>query len=182
MIKNSELNETLRQRNTDRYHNAALYWNKLANERLFEVSKQLLAISLVILPLTGAIVLADKTINAKEGSLLLYGWGLLFISVGSGFYNFWTEAQYFNYLSKDSSTRESISSDPNLSGEEIDKRITKLDKTKPNSSFVPLIIQAGTLLVGVFLIMLVIYHLLFQDQQNDYRSKNLRGNYYLHRF
>lgn len=159
-IKNSEKDEHLRQRNKDTFHNAALYWNKLANERLFEITKQLLGITLIILPLTGSIVLTDKILCKSEINLLVYGWLFLFASIISGFINLWIEAKYFNYLSNSNSSREEIWSDSNKLVERMTEETNKLDKTKPSSSFIPLIIQSITLLLGVFFIILVIYSLL----------------------
>src|SRR5690242_9024545 len=78
---NNDANEIIRQRNKDSFHDSALYWNKLANERLFEISKQLLGIAFIILPLTGTIVLSDKTISSSNFHLLIWGWISLFTSV-----------------------------------------------------------------------------------------------------
>lgn len=161
MRKNNPEDEKLRQRNKDSFQHAALYWNKLANDRVFEISKQLLGIALIILPLSGSIVLANKRIDCDEKNLLFFGWILLFTSIVSGFINLWKEATYFQYLSIDSSAREEIWSDTNRSVQDLDKDTDKLGKTRSQSSTIPLIIQITALFFGVFLIMIVIYSLLF---------------------
>lgn len=185
-IKNSKEGEQLRQRNKDSFQNAALYWNKLANERVFEIGKQLLAIAFIILPLTGSIVFSNKVISPFNFYLLVLGWILLFSSIISGFVNFWTEAKYFNYLSNDSSTREQIWSNSNKLVSKMDEETNRLGATKPASSLCPLIIQGGALLLGVLLIMIVVCSLLTQNTNIDPNNKydhhfpriDLRGNNY----
>lgn len=169
--KNNKEDEQLRQRNKDLFQKTALYWNQLANERLFEISKQLLGISFIILPLTGSIILADKIISPINFYLLILGWLLLFASIISGFFNLWVEAKYFNYLSSDSSTRENIWSNSSRSVTEMNERTNKLGATKPTSSFYPLIIQIAALSLGVFLIMLVMGSLLSQNKEAEIFSK-----------
>jgi hypothetical protein len=176
--KNTQANEELRQRNKDSFQNAALYWNQLSNERLFEISKQLLGIAFIILPLTGSIVLSDKTISTLDSKLLILGWISLFTSIISGFYNFWEEAKYFNYLSNDSSTREAIWSDTNVNTEEMNRKTEKLGKTRPNSSFMPLLVQGAALFLGVFLIMIVVYNLIFQNGTKSFNSKHRNYRFY----
>lgn len=173
--KNSEKNEQLRQRNKDAFQKSALHWNNLANERLFEISKQLLGITLIILPLTGSIILANRIITPNEIELFVFGWITLFISIISGFINLWTEAKYFQYLSNDSSLREVIWSDSNRSVKEMDKKTTKLGSTKSISSPVPLIIQIATLFLGVILIMFVIYSLM-KTQKIESKQYHLKWN------
>lgn len=163
MAINSKENEQIRQKNKDSNQKIALHWNQFANERLFEISKQLLAIAFIILPLTGSIVLSDKMISPENIRLLVLGWISLFVSIISGFINFWIEANYFHDLSNDSSKRELLWSDSNRKVSEIEKDIKKLGTTEPNSSFLPLIMQGSFLCLGVFLIMLVVYGLLLQN-------------------
>jgi hypothetical protein len=159
--KNSPEDEKLRQRNKDSFQNTALYWNKLANDRIFEISKQLLAVALIILPLSGSIILTYKRIDSNEKSLLFYTWILLLASIVSGFYHLWTEAKYFHYLSNDSSTREEIWSDTNRSIQDLNKDTIKLGKTRPGSSNIPLIIQVATLFLGVILILFIVNSMLY---------------------
>lgn len=169
--ENNNNDEKLRRRNNkNNYQKAALYWNQLANERLFEISKQLLAVGFIILPLTGSIILSNKTITSTSMTLLVIGWVFLFISIISGLFNLWDEAKYFNYLSSDSSRRELISSDPNRSEAEIDEEIKNLGTTKSASSFYPLIIQALTLFLGAMLIMIVFYTVI--SQNNNVKQSN----------
>ena len=174
MTKNNKANEELRQRNKDSFQNAALYWNGLANERVFEITKQLLGIALIILPLTGTFLSVTKTISSFSLNLLVLSWIALFTSIISGFINLWKEASYFNYLSNDSSTREKIWSDPNRSVEEMDAETNKIGSTNSSSSFTPLIIQSISLLVGIFLIMIVVYGLLSQN------NSPILSNYHCH--
>ena len=178
-IKNNQGDEQIRQRNKDSFHNAALYWNNLANERVFEISKQLLGIALIVLPLTGSIVLADKKISQCNTTLLVVGWFMLFISVISGFINLWIEAKYFVYLSNDSSTREEIWSDTSTLLSKLDEKTVSLGKTKAESSPVPLIVQGVALFIGVFFIMITAYSLLGQDSTNN---SVYRKNEKLHNF
>ena len=162
-IKNSKENEELRRRNKDSFKSDALYWNKLSNERIFEITKQLLGIALIVLPLTGTFLLVTKPIPPFSLHLLVLSWIVLTISIISGFVNLWIEAKYFNYLSNDSSNREKIWSDSNRLVEEMDKETNKLGATKPSSSFKPLIIQGVALLIGVFLIMGVVFNVLSEN-------------------
>jgi len=174
--------EELRRRNKDSFGKAALYWISLANERLFEISKQLLGIALILLPLTGSVILADVKLTHADLKLLVYGWIALFVSISAGFLNYWIEAKYFKYLSNDSSTREEIWSNTTESIKHMDEKTRKLGRTKANSSFIPTAIQGASLLIGLFIIISVIYNILsvktnarYNRQYNEKHFHFMRG-------
>lgn len=179
-IKRNSLDEEIRRRNKDSFQTAALYWNRFANERAIEISKQLLNIALVMLPLTGSIALANKAIPEVDLMLLLLGWIALFISIVSGFINFWLETKYFVYLSNDSSTREEIWSDTTTPIRELNRKTDELGRTKSESSLIPLVIQASALLIGVLFIMKLVYGLFQPVQRNNYSDTSKPPHYYIY--
>ena len=162
MVKENNTDEDIRRKNKDTFGQNALHWNKLANDRLFEMSKQLLGISLVILPITGSIILSDKTISPNILVLLVHGWISFLLSIISGFVNLWLEARYFQYLSSDSSNREMIWSRSDISVKNMDEMAQQISATKTHSSFLPLIFQIITIFIGVCFIMYV-----FIDMNNS---------------
>lgn len=107
----------------DRFQKAALYWNNLANQQIFELNKQLLSLAFIILPLTASII-AVEFIKPREfeKTLLILGWIFLFLSIILGFVQILLDAIYFNYLSNDSSTREYLWSQ-NKENDDIKKEV-----------------------------------------------------------
>lgn len=158
--KNNPEEEKLRQRNKDSAQNAALFWIKLANDRLSEINKQLLGIALILLPLSGSITLSDETLCYSEKQLLIRGWFLLFISVMLGFVQILVDAFYFKYLATDSSSREFIWSNSSRHVLDSEKEVLMLGKVRAQSTHIPLFFQAVTLFFGLTLIMFVMYKLL----------------------
>lgn len=163
-VKNSKEEEQIRQRNKDAYQSAAIYWNGLANERLFEISKQLLAVAFILLPLTGTILFSDKMLSPRDSFLLVLSWVIILSSIILGFITFWLDSSFFQELSKDSSQRTVIWSDPLVSINKMYDETSKLEQTKPNSTFIPLILQGATLFIGVVFVLLVVHHLLMGNK------------------
>lgn len=150
------------QRNKDAFQRAALYWNNLANQRLFDFHKQLLGLATLLLPLTASIVLVESIkLKEFEKTLLLLGWVFLGISIVAGYIQILMDATYFNYLSNDSSQREEIWSS-NKKIEDMEKETQVLGKTSPSSTVTPLWIQTFSIFVGLSLLMVVAGSLLFK--------------------
>lgn len=149
-------------RNKDSAQRAALHWNKLANERLFDLHKQLLGLATLLLPLTASIVIVDSVkLLEVEKTLLLLGWAFLGISIIAGLIQLIIEAKYFNYLSNDSSCREEIwSSERSI--EDMQKETKALGRTNPSSTLIPLSIQTFSIFIGLSLIMIVATFLLLR--------------------
>lgn len=139
----------------DRFQRAALYWNSLANQQIFEVNKQLLAFATVILPLTASIVVIDTIqLREYEVTMLIFGWIFLFLSIISGLIQVWIDARYFNYVSNDSSSREWLWS-RDKDNNEIKKEVEQLGSIKPSSSPTPTLFQGFFVFFGLLIIMLV---------------------------
>lgn len=156
----SDKDEQLRQRNKDAVQRAALFWIGLANDRLSEINKQLLAVGFLLLPLSGSVVLADIVICECEKFLLGIGWIFLFISIISGLFQIWVDAIYFKNVSRDSSQREKIWSKSGIPIKDLNKKIEELPVPKVLSTHIPLIVQAVSLLLGLIFIMLMMYRIL----------------------
>ncbi|HLC94103.1 MAG TPA: hypothetical protein VJH96_00870 [Patescibacteria group bacterium] len=89
---------------------SALYWNNLANQRQFELAKQLLTIGAVLLTISATAIVTIRGINFQSQPLqsysLLLSWIFFLFSIICGFKQLINDASYFNYLSNDESTRE----------------------------------------------------------------------------
>lgn len=89
----------------------ALYWNNLANQRQFELAKQLLTIGALILTVSATAIVSFRGINFQSQPLqsysLLLSWVFVLVSIICGLKQLEVDASYFNDLSNDESTRES---------------------------------------------------------------------------
>lgn len=162
MKNNNGYDENIRQRNKDSAQNAALFWIRLANDRLSEINKHLLGLATILLPLTASIVISPIKFREYEKTLMIIGWVFLFISIIAGFMQIVIDAIYFKDLSRDSSKREVLWSDTNSDIRNIDKDIKALGNTPASSTHIPLILQSLAISLGLFLIMLVAVLLLIK--------------------
>ncbi len=138
----------------DRFQKAALYWNNLANQQIFEVNKQLLALATIILPLTASIVTVQFiTLREYQKVLLILSWVSLFASIFSGLIQIRIDALYFQYLSNDSSSREKFWAEND--NERAREKVNALGETKSGSSFTPTYFQVFFVSVGLLFIMIV---------------------------
>lgn len=154
--------EEIRQRNKDSYQRAALFWIDLANQRLSSFNKQLLTIAAILLPLTASLVAANFIdLRDFEKALLIIVWISLGFSLVGGVVQIIIDANYFKYLSRDSSRREEIWSG-NDTNEEMTKQTKLLGKTEPTSTHIPLWLQAFTLGQGLLLILVIAISLLLR--------------------
>ncbi len=139
----------------ERFNNAALYWNNLGNQRIFELNRQLLYISTLLLPITASIITVDSIkLREFEKTFILLGWIFIFTSIIVGLIQVWIDAHYFVYLSNDSSTREEYWS-KDEENKKIKEWINLLGKTRPSSSIVSTYFQAFLTFTGILLIMIV---------------------------
>lgn len=146
----------------DRFQKAALYWNNLANQQIFELNRQLLGLATVILPLTASIVVIDTIqLREYEKTMLVFGWVFLFLSIISGLVQVWINAKYLNCVSNDSSNREFLWSQ-DKDNEEIKKEVNRLGGIKPSSSHIPIAFQAFFASFGLLVIMLVAMSILIR--------------------
>lgn len=149
----------------DRFQKAALYWNNLANQQIFELNKQLLAFATIILPLTASITVIDSIkLREYQIMLLILGWISLFLSIISGFIQIWIDAKYFNYVSNDSSTREFLWSQDE-DNNKIKDAVDKLGHIKPSSSPTPTYFQIFFVLTGLLMIMTVAVSMLISKNE-----------------
>lgn len=88
--------------------NEAIYWNEMGNEKVFEISKQLLGAAVIAVPLTGAIV----TEGTRDGHLFSgIGWPLgialafVLISIYAGIKQLEIARNFFNSYTVHNSKR-----------------------------------------------------------------------------
>lgn len=152
-----------RRFNIERFTTAALYWNSLANQRYFELNKQLLSLASILLPLTASIALVKPSpLNNVLRSLLVVGWGSLFTSILFGLFQIWKDTNYFAYLMADSSLREKFWCNPQMSNAEKEKAVDVLGETKSRGNIYPLFLQILFLLIGLLFIMIAAILLLYR--------------------
>ncbi len=142
------------------YRSAALHWNNLANQRLFDFNKQLLGLATILLPLTASIIVVDG-VREFEKTLLIVGWIFLGISIITGCIQIMVDAYYFRDISIDSSRRELIFSS-NKTEPEMQAAVEALGKIPAESTDLPITIQVFTIFVGLLLIMIVAGSLLWK--------------------
>ncbi len=92
------------------HREAALYWNNHANQRQFELAKQLITIGSLILTVSATAIVSFRGINFQTQPLqsysLILSWVFVLISIFCGFKQLVVDTSYFNSLSNDESTRE----------------------------------------------------------------------------
>lgn len=142
------------QRNKDAYQRGAFFWINLANQRLGDFNKQLLAFAVVLLPLTASIILSRIDLNTFEKTLLVISWVFLGISILAGLIQILIDQDYFKKLSRDSSKREEIWSDLFRPIADLEKDTRALAKVNESSTHDPIKIQAIFLFIGLLLIMI----------------------------
>lgn len=88
----------------------ALYWNNLANQRQFELAKQLLILSSLILTVSATAIVSFRGINFQSQPLqsysILLSWLFGLISIICGLKQLCVDASYFDYLARDENIRE----------------------------------------------------------------------------
>jgi len=128
-------NEELGFKYKDFHSKNALYWNNLANERQFELGKQLITISSLILTVSATAIFSFKGINFQEQPLqsysLIISWIFILVSIICGLKQLEVDASYFNYLSGDESTRENKFND--LTYKKAKADVDSMKSTNPRS-------------------------------------------------
>ncbi|OGM31867.1 hypothetical protein A2803_01110 [Candidatus Woesebacteria bacterium RIFCSPHIGHO2_01_FULL_44_21] len=87
--------EEKRQREKEKAGNDALYWNRLANEREFEVSNKLLAIASTLIPLFASLEIFNVTLTSDQKSLIILILLFLIASVVTGLIQYHVDRQFF---------------------------------------------------------------------------------------
>ncbi|MCL6096647.1 MAG: hypothetical protein M1444_03145 [Patescibacteria group bacterium] len=139
----------------DFHRKAALYWNSLANERQFELIKQLLAIGALILTLSVTIIGFFKgNVNFQSqpisSTFLVLSWIFIILSIFFGLKQLSIDSLYFNYLSNDESKRQAIFEQ--LSLEDATGRVKKMQPTVSKSDEKWLLLQETFFLIGIIFI------------------------------
>lgn len=147
--------------NQERFSSSAKFWISLANQQLFELNKQLLSISFLLLPLTASILLVETLILREyQKTLLGLSWIFLFISIVFGLLQIVIDAFYFKSLSRNNSQKEVVWHQRNKTSEQKEKETEALGGVKETSTFIPLIGQTFTIIVAILLVMSVATSLL----------------------
>lgn len=140
--------EGIRQRNKDAHQNAALHWNRFANEQELELTRQLLYFAAIIFPITASIaVLNREQISGEIKVVLIITWIFLILSICCGVIQIILNIRYFVYLLCDESKRSEIWSQSGKDNSELQKEEKMLGRTRPNSGHLYLVLQ------GVFLFL-----------------------------
>lgn len=145
--------------------NEALYWNKMANDKLSEIDKQLLTIAFVLLPLTASVLGLNINLNDVLKTILIGGWIFTFVSIICGFVHIIIEADFFRkYL--DYNTHRSTIYHKNLDKtlSTVEAKIEKLQSPSASSGHLFLILQGISISIGLLLIMIVAGFLLIMKQ------------------
>ncbi|MEK7572090.1 MAG: hypothetical protein AAB553_07505 [Patescibacteria group bacterium] len=153
----------LLQQNWHQASNEAIYWNKMTNDKNTEITKQLLGVAALLIPLSGSVVitsvpLTDFVKTVLGGSLFfLFGsiiFGFIDISKAAGFfreyiiYNSKRATIYHNHLSLDSTL------------DKAEEEIRKLSQPRSRSEGIASEFQIGTISVGIVLLIIAITTLL----------------------
>lgn len=106
--------EGLRQNNKSRFEDAARYWNALANDREAELSRSILTVCTVILPLTFFIFNSEQVLQSLsliEKILIIFMWIILIASIYFGAKHTETESNYFASWGRVESKKAKLYSD-----------------------------------------------------------------------
>ena len=142
-------------KNKESYSKRALFWIRLANEKIDELNRQLLGLSFLLLPLTASIAITNIPTKEFQKTLIIVSWFFLFFSIIFGLIQIAIDANYFKLLSRDSSRRESIWADFTQSISNLERKTKSLGYMQGSSTFVALCFQIFTIFIGILLIMIV---------------------------
>lgn len=164
--------EQIRRQNQERLVQAKFYWNSLANQRLFETSKNLITVATVIIPLILVILgLAGlDELTRLDRTLLSIVLILLFSSLAFGVKHIRREAEFFHRWAETESKRSAVFAEAFLTDDvakayrrynEMTEKSEKLrKKLKLDSGNTDLYIQMSLVAGAVVLIALVIFRVL----------------------
>ena len=85
--------------------NEAIYWNQMANDRSSEMSKQLMAVGSVTIPLVGTFVAINNHLFSGSGYLIAFALLSIIASVLFGLIHLQTEAEFFNKYALNNANR-----------------------------------------------------------------------------
>jgi len=167
--------ELIRQKNKEGLDLAKFHWNSLANQRLFEVSKNLIAIASISIPIV-LIPVATKEIGNLlsnfDKTMLAIALVLLLSSLAFAILHIRGESEFFHEWAETESKRSGIFSSSIIS-KDITKTFRRLiemqnesDKLRKNlklqSSLFNLYAQAACIGVGILLIIFVTLKLIIK--------------------
>jgi hypothetical protein len=137
------------------HRDAALHWNSLANERQFELIKQLLTIGALILTISATIIgFFRGNINFQfqpiSSTFIVLSWISIVSSIIFGLKQLSVDSSYFNYLSNDESERQSKFE--RLPLVEAKDQVKKMKTTISKSDGTWLLLQQTFFLIGVVFI------------------------------
>lgn len=75
--------------------NETMYWNQMANDKNTDITKQLLSVAALLIPLTGSIVLAGIHLNDAVKTVLIGSLFFFFTSIVFGFIDIFMAARFF---------------------------------------------------------------------------------------
>lgn len=131
-----------------------MYWNDKANEKNSEITKQLLGVTALLIPLTSSIVLTQIHIN--DALKVLLGGSLIFffISMVFGVIDIYTGHDFFMLYQNFNAARATIYHvKRNKTLDEAETEINKLPLPPMTSNGLPQAFQIASLGVGILLII-----------------------------
>lgn len=148
--------------------NEIIYWNQMANDKSFEMAKQLIGAGVITIPLIGTFVVTDRPLFNGAGYLIAFSLFNIFASVFFGLKHLDTAAEFFNGYALFNSKRaeslyRSLLENNGLSFSEALKRAaeTNSGKTSQNGNNAYIIIQSIFLGIGLFILAGVIVSAVF---------------------
>lgn len=179
----SQFFEELRQKNKARFEQAAIHWNTLANERQSELSKSILTVSTVILPLTFFIFNSSEigVLSVLEKILILAMWLCLIVSIYFGIEYTEVETKHFNSWTKFANQKVkeystiilSTSKDPEKKYATMSSAADAVNIPPIQSDQQSFNYQKKALIIGIAILFLIITSILFRlgEDTTGMRSK-----------
>ncbi|HWY78924.1 MAG TPA: hypothetical protein VNW29_01060 [Candidatus Sulfotelmatobacter sp.] len=134
--------------------NETMYWNKMANDKNSDITKQLLGVTALLIPLTSSIVLTLGSLN--DALKVLVGGSLIFffISMIFGVIDIFLAARFFReYTNFNASRSSNYHQKRNETLQSAEKENEKLKPPPMYSSTLPQVFQIASLGVGILLII-----------------------------
>jgi hypothetical protein len=141
--------------------NDAMYWNKMVNDKNSDITKQLLSIAALLIPITGSIVLTPVYLN--DALKILLGGSLFFflISMCFGILYIYTGVHFFRKYQNLNLSRAIIyRNNREKTLREADDEASQLSIPPSQSSDLPQAFQIAFLGIGILLLVVITITLL----------------------
>lgn len=142
--------------------NETIYWNKMTNDRLSEINKNLISITSLLIPITGSLIFTQRHFNNLLTTLLCFALFFLFASIIFGFIQIFFDAKFFKAYNDLNAKRSKLyATNLNKSLDELRKIDENLPKPNASSGHIGLVLQSVTLALGLLSIIGIVLTFLF---------------------